>query len=167
LAGGAAATPWPIDGRRLLYQAREYRDVLARRAAHNRGRGVPVVRGRNEQRINRLVVQDAAKILHALRLLFLLVAHRLAHAIEHVFIDVADVGNLAVRLRHEALGQRSAAAVHAHDPDLYLLAQRLAFLRATLRDKIRSGSKRSTGSSGCLNERTAVDRVRHGKAPSK
>ena len=92
-------------------------DVLARCAAENRRRGMPVIRGGTHQRVDRLVVERLAKIGHALRPPLLLLADRRHDFVDRPRIDIADVRDFAIRLAEKAGGQRSAAAVDAHDRD--------------------------------------------------
>ena len=70
-----------------------------------------------DENIERLVLQGLAEILHAFGLPLLAVAHRFDGPGHRILGDVADIGNLHVRLGHEALDQPAAATVDAHHAD--------------------------------------------------
>src|SRR5437764_968987 len=83
-------------------------------------------------------VERRAEILDALRLTLLFAADRLHDPVQDVFIDVADIADLAVWLSAEQIRQLAAAAVDAHDRDDDLVAGRFGFLRLRLADEVRA-----------------------------
>src|SRR5262249_21194375 len=96
-------------------------DVLAGGAGQDRGRGVPVVAGRNDQRLDPPGVEDAAEVGDGLRRLALDLTGLLGGLGGAVLVGVADVGDLDAGLAAEVLDVVEPAAAHAHDADAQLV----------------------------------------------
>src|SRR5262249_29260129 len=89
--------------------------VLAGLAGPDRGEGVPVVRGGDDDGVHVAVLEHAANVLLDLRLAPLTRRGGLDGGGDDVGVRVADVDDLDVGERDEALEQLQAAAVDAAD----------------------------------------------------
>src|SRR5262249_37527134 len=84
-------------------------DVLARGAGEDGGRGVPVVGGGDEDRVDRPVGQHAAQVPGGLRPAARRPLDRLGGGVHAVAVRVADPGNL-----HVLAGEQGPDVVHPH-----------------------------------------------------
>src|SRR5207248_5634358 len=99
-------------------------DVFPRLHGEQRGRRVPVVGRRDDERVHVLVLERLAEVTQPLGS-FALDARDGGDALgEHQRIDVADVGHFGVSCPGEAPRQHRAAAVQAHHRDSHLFARR-------------------------------------------
>src|SRR5213080_2681377 len=99
-------------------------DVFPRLHGEQRGRRMPVVGRRDDERVHVLVPERLAEVTQPLGS-FALDARDGGDALgEHQRIDVADVGHFGVSCPGEAPRQRHAAAVQAHYRDSHFFARR-------------------------------------------
>ena len=95
-------------------------DVLAGLGGQDRHQRVPVVGGGDRDRVDRLVVEQPAEVLLALRgqgLVARLLGERGERAIEHLLVGVADGGDLDAGDAAEPVEVGVAPAVAAEDGD--------------------------------------------------
>ena len=111
-------------------------DVLAGQAAVNRQQRVPVIRRGHHEGVDRLVVEQLAIVLDQLGHLPGLRLHLRAALCRHRLVDVAEVGDVAIRFGGEAVHHRVAAAADADAGDADLVV------------RVRSDQRRRRGGRG-------------------
>ena len=100
-------------------------DVLAGLQRQQRCRRVPVIRRRDHQGVDVVVIEGTTEVTDSLGRTCLMVRYRGHGLLDRPRVDVADVGDLGPGGLREGLRQHVAAAVDAHDGDVDSLARRV------------------------------------------
>ena len=104
-------------------------DVLAGGAGQDRGRRVPVVAGGDDEDVDGLVVEDAAKIGDHPRRAVADLLHRRGRPLRPSLIEIANISDLDPRLALKGCRQAQAPAPRPHHSDEQFLIGPLVFLR--------------------------------------
>ncbi len=127
-------------------------DVLASLQRQQRRRRVPVIRCRDYQGVDIVVIEGTAEVTDSLRRTLLMVRYRGHGLLDRPRVDVAHVGDLGSGGLREGLRQQVAAAVDAHDGDVDALARRVLLVEG------RNAPQRADADTrhGALLEKTAA-----------